>query len=161
MAIVTTNVKPGGSLITRLTSASVTTGVGAMILGTSVTKWGAIPLPLDLTPAGAPGCAIMTDVLFLFPTPIAASTATVTLPLPNIPGLEGLVLNTQFMVVDAAANNMGLAFSLLGQRVMTKAGGYIFDTAYSYWVGSGDPYTMATAAGKWTNRGDTMLIQHN
>jgi hypothetical protein len=33
------------------------------VMGASVTSWGGIPLPFDLAPLGAPGCAVRSDLL--------------------------------------------------------------------------------------------------
>ncbi len=155
------NVKPGGTLVTQLTDASITKGAALMVLGTSSKVFEGIPLPLDLSAIGGVGCALSTDIAMTVPVTITDSTAQVTLSLPDMKGLGGLVLNTQFIISDCKSNALGLAFSGAAQRVMTENGSHSFNTGYQYWSGSGDPYASDVADSKWVNRGDTMILLHD
>ena len=60
-----------------------TNAAGLALVGTSRTSWGGIPLPLDLTSIGMPGCSLFTRGTFLFAIAASGGTANLTLPLPN------------------------------------------------------------------------------
>ncbi|MCA8975602.1 MAG: PQQ-binding-like beta-propeller repeat protein, partial [Planctomycetes bacterium] len=80
---------------------------------------GPYPLPLDLTPFGAPGCEVYTGpvgtVLVLAP----AGTASWSLQLPYSPGLVGMAFYQQAFVYDPAANVLGLVTSNAGRGIMS------------------------------------------
>ncbi|MCB9882646.1 MAG: hypothetical protein H6832_12585 [Planctomycetes bacterium] len=83
-----------------------------LITGVSNTTWGVIPLPLDLTGAGAPNCKLLVSFDFTLGTATDASgNATVQLTLPNQTSLVGFQFYQQWAVLDTAANALGLAFS--------------------------------------------------
>jgi hypothetical protein len=69
------------------------------------------PLPLDLTPLGAPGCALRTS--FDAPTVLVgtAGTASFQFAIPNNPALLAIQFFTQGMSIDPAANAFGLVAS--------------------------------------------------
>ncbi|MCA8944480.1 MAG: hypothetical protein KDB80_18105 [Planctomycetes bacterium] len=69
-----------------------------------------IVAPLDLV--GAPGCAIYTNPI-LSKSLVSDGTGAVqhAFVLPDSPAMHGLLLRTQFLGVDAAANALGVQFS--------------------------------------------------
>jgi len=83
----------------------------AVSLGASNTRWGAASLPFDLTGLGAPGCALYASAEAVMPVTNVAGTATLTLAIPNVPGLAGLTFYNQAFVADPAANPLGVTVS--------------------------------------------------
>lgn len=84
----------------------------ALILGGSNKAWNKIPLPLDLAGLGAQGCSLLVSVeLLLANVADALGTASQPMPIPNDKQLRGVTFHLQWMVVDAGANALGLAFS--------------------------------------------------
>jgi hypothetical protein len=99
-----------------LTVQSVPQGAAVFVtLGFSRTSWLGIPLPLDLTPAGAPGCRLNTSLALLLAAPSQGGVATLQLPLPADPALLGGQFFDQALVFDPPANALGLAFSNGGE----------------------------------------------
>lgn len=86
-------------------------------LGVSNAFWGPIPLPLDFTLAGAPGCSlrvsldIMNPVLSTGSATAGYGSAKMNWGIPNIPGLKGLKIHFQTLVFDATANAFGMSMS--------------------------------------------------
>jgi len=82
-------------------------------IGGSRTLWGALPLPFDLTAAGAPGCSVLASFDLTVPTVTdGAGLASITLPVPNQTALVGRAMYAQWASVDAAGTNpLPLAFS--------------------------------------------------
>ncbi len=80
-----------------------------LLVGVSNTTSTLGPLPRDLASIGMPGCAlrVSTDLLL----PVAGSPARATLPLPKDATLAGLRLHAQAVILDAAANALGLVLS--------------------------------------------------
>ena len=78
-------------------------------LGASSTSWMGRPLPMDLGPFGAPGCAMLVswDLSLTFGT-TAVGTLQLAIPVPNDLGLGGLPLFMQALVVDLPANGLGM-----------------------------------------------------
>ena len=87
-------------------------GVPAILaIGTSTTSFQGLPLPFDMTPAGAPGCSLYTNWLAVFvavTNPGANGTATVNVPIPNDQALSGTVHYSQFIFVSPPANTLGV-----------------------------------------------------
>ncbi|MEZ5988100.1 MAG: hypothetical protein R3F30_03040 [Planctomycetota bacterium] len=87
--------------------------VAVLMWGASNTQFANLPiLPLDLTPAGAPGCNLRQDMLILIPVTLSGTgtndgAASVKVPLPN----QKATLYTQWLVLEKAANNLGMTFS--------------------------------------------------
>ncbi len=76
-------------------------GTGAvLVLGTSWQSWAGGTLPLDLTPFGSPGCALLVspDVLLPVATSVAGS-ADLSLPVPANPALSGGLVHVQWYVL--------------------------------------------------------------
>lgn len=83
----------------------------ALLFGSSATVQGQ-PLPIDLQPFGAAGCAITAapdELAFVLTDPSGA--VTIELPLPNDPQLLALRVRVQCLTLDAAANAPGLTTS--------------------------------------------------
>ncbi|MCR9245853.1 MAG: hypothetical protein NXI31_12545 [bacterium] len=77
------------------------------VFGSDVPTYQGVPLPIDLSPFGAPGCALHTE---------AAGTTVRTgrdwpLAIPANPGLQGTAMRFQALVFDATANSLGLSAS--------------------------------------------------
>ena len=95
----------GGTLTVNLNNLPLSAAV--MITGFSNTTSIFGPLPLDVTPFGAPGCFghVSTDAtLFLFG---AANAAAWNFGVPNDAGLIGLQMYNQALVLDPAWNALG------------------------------------------------------
>jgi hypothetical protein len=91
-------------------------------LGLSNTQWGLLPLPFDLGLVGAQGCTLYNEPLLSFVQPTSASgTAKVGFRHPSTRDFIGLRLYTQFVVLDAAANQLGLTYS---NGLRTTIGGW-------------------------------------
>ena len=81
-------------------------------VGVSRTTWLGLPLPLVLTGLGAPMCTVLASgEVQIAASTSAAGTATLPLQVPNVPGLLTRHLYHQVLVVDPAANALGMAFS--------------------------------------------------
>jgi len=87
--------------------------------GLSRTQNGGVPLPLELSVLGMPGCAQFVGELGLLQAaPAAAGAATWSLQLPSTAALAGLELYFQGLVPDAAANAFGLILTNAGRAVI-------------------------------------------
>jgi hypothetical protein len=80
---------------------------------------GAVPLPVALDGAGAPGCSLFVDPLQTTFSPVSPTgTATLTQPIPNNPALLGARVFHQFLVIDLIANPLGLTFTNYGRVIL-------------------------------------------
>lgn len=101
----------GKTFSVDLSSARANTAAG-FIVGGSNTKWGSVNLPLDLTPLNAKGCKLLVAPDLITGVPVGASgTASIKIPIPNQKSLIGVQWHNQFLVLDAKANGLGMAFS--------------------------------------------------
>lgn len=92
-----------------------------LLIGASDKTWNSIPLPLDLSAAGAKGCRLLASAELMLPVLTNSSgSAMVTLNLPNDPKLYQAQFYNQFVVIDVKANTLGLAFSNGGAAVLGK-----------------------------------------
>jgi hypothetical protein len=94
---------PGGALAT-------------LAVGDSRQTWLGAPLPFDLAPLGAPGCAVAAPGLVLLGSTLSGSGpgtggATQSLPVPNQAPLRGSRLIAQWWILDQQANQLGLTVS--------------------------------------------------
>lgn len=81
-------------------------------LGFSATAFGALPLPLDLTAAGAKDCKLYTSLdLLSVTTRNANGVARNNFLVPNNPSLRQLRFYTQWINLDTNANAFGLSFT--------------------------------------------------
>jgi hypothetical protein len=98
---------PSPAFQAQLTSLKPLAG-GALLLGGSRTRLGALPLPFDLTLINMAGCWLYQDLLVSFPFASDASgVASVPLPIPNQPTLQGAHVILQGFVVDSTSNPFG------------------------------------------------------
>lgn len=97
-------------------SLDLTGGAGSqpatLALGASKTTWNGVPLPVDLSPLGAPGCRILTGATIS----IAAGTNSLgqlsqTIRFPSLGSIVGLTFYTQAWLLDPGANALGLTVS--------------------------------------------------
>lgn len=92
-------------------------GLPLGVFGGSDQLWGAVPLPVDLSAVGAAGCTVYVSPTLLLPLPIGAATSwTVAVPLD--PMLLGAVFYQQALVLDQAANALGLIVSDYGSATI-------------------------------------------
>jgi PKD repeat protein len=82
-----------------------------LMVGFSRTTSGFGPLPLDLTPLGAPGCfgRVSPDVTIFLTG--AGNAAAWNLTVPNVPAFIGQLLYNQALVLDPAFNTLGAVVS--------------------------------------------------
>ena len=81
-------------------------------LGFSATSFGALPLPLDLTAAGAKDCRLYTSLDVLSVTARSSGgVARAKLAIPNDASLKHLRFYTQWINIDQAANAFGMSFT--------------------------------------------------
>jgi hypothetical protein len=74
--------------------------------------FGAPVLPLDLGSSGAPGCFLRAEPLVLIPTATQPDgTATIGTPIPSEPGMVGLTVFGQWLVLSPPANPAGALLS--------------------------------------------------
>jgi hypothetical protein len=85
--------------------------VALLPIGRSNTRWGGIPLPLDLGGMGAPGCNLSVEPLLIFAVGGQGGSANLSLAWPADQSLVGLVLHGQGIVIDLPANPSGLVSS--------------------------------------------------
>ena len=94
-----------------LDAAKANTAAG-LIVGLSKSLWGQTKLPLDLTPLNAKGCNLLVSPDLITGVGVGATgSAKVQVPIPNQKSLIGVQWHNQFLVLDAKANGLGMAFS--------------------------------------------------
>jgi len=118
--------------------------------GNDNTQTNGVPLPFDLTPFGATGCSLYTDidaVLVGSTTWQHPGTAVMNavLPVPRNFALLGARLFTQAAVLDPTANSLGLR--------MTQAHEVHLHTPPGTWLG-------LLLAGSWEGQPPTSLTNH-
>ncbi|GAB4147138.1 MAG: hypothetical protein Fur0037_15290 [Planctomycetota bacterium] len=90
-----------------------------MVLGLNRRVWNGLPLPLDLSPLGMPGCLAYTNVRGGGLVLHANGTATWMLALPAAPSLSGLHIFNQAVSLDPLAGNpLGAAVSDAGDGLL-------------------------------------------
>lgn len=99
----------GTVLQTDLTNLPL--GVGLVGAGLSNTVSGGLPLPLDLTAIGMPGCNLLADPLVTQVAVGAGTTAIWQFAIPNQPSLIGFVVYGQGFSLDPNANAFGFTAS--------------------------------------------------
>jgi hypothetical protein len=79
-------------------------------------SWFGLPIPLDLSPFGAPGCTLSIDMAqVLAQRADVAGAAEYTLVVPSEPGLTGQWLRYQGFAVDPSLNALGAISSRAGK----------------------------------------------
>lgn len=108
----TTQVMWGRPWLARTLDAPVGSLAVLALGATDVGFWNGAPLPVSLTPAGAPGCVVAIDVASTwFQATAADGTATFAFTVPNQPSLVGFWVYFQAGVFDPARNALGFATS--------------------------------------------------
>lgn len=107
--------KVGANFGVRLSRALP--GSGAVLLtGSSSSSWLGVGLPLSLGLAGAPGCTVLASGEVQTPVQVdAAGAAAVVMRVPATPSLVSLSLFQQWLILDAAANPLGLVLTAGGE----------------------------------------------
>lgn len=84
-----------------------------LLTGASNSSYQGTPLPIDLTPFGAPGCALRVtpDSLLTVPPNLAGGSTRVAFPVPNERVLIGRHLYHQALLVYPGINGLGAEFS--------------------------------------------------
>lgn len=104
-----------GTTAEYVIDGAATAAPGLVIVGTQI--W-----DVDLASLGAPGCSLLTDILFTVPTATdQAGHASFEFAIPNSGNLIGASASTQFAIV-APVNALGLAFS---NAIRTTFGGSV------------------------------------
>ena len=84
----------------------------ALLLGASNSSWGPIRLPFSLAAFGGQTCTLNVSIDSMSPlVSDIYGKQSFALAIPNVAGLAGLRLHSQWMILDRAANTLGLAFS--------------------------------------------------
>lgn len=100
-----------GTTFTAQLSNLPASSLALVTTGFSESSFGAVSLPFDLTPLGAPGCMILVSPDIATLVINSGGTAPWTLAIPNNPALSGLGFLNQGVVFDAGANALGLTTS--------------------------------------------------
>jgi hypothetical protein len=100
---------PGATLQLRVDNVPAT-GLALLVTGLSESNWSGLPLPLNLLPAGAPGCWALASLDATNLGIATAGVATIPFALPSS-GVLGIRLFQQAAVVDPASNSLGLVLS--------------------------------------------------
>lgn len=111
----------GNKIQLRLSSARRDSSA-ILLLGFSKSTWNRLPLPFDLSGAGAPGCKLYAPGAIMMPaTTSSFGTASVPVDLPDDKNLIGKRFYTQFACFDLPANQLGLTFT---NGLETRVGGW-------------------------------------
>ncbi|MEZ5989012.1 MAG: S8 family serine peptidase [Planctomycetota bacterium] len=101
-----------GGLLQLELSNGLPKGAALLWLGGDSDTWGTLPLPLDLGPFGARGCALLLPPVLVHGLGLDQDgDASPSLLLPNSDDLRGLGVRFQGLVLDPAANALGIAVS--------------------------------------------------
>jgi hypothetical protein len=88
----------------RITNAAKAAVGGVFLFGISDKKWGPIPLPLDLTGAGATGCSLFVSIELIDIAGLSNGEGTIPMLMCNCPVFLGLPFFMQFVVMDSAVS---------------------------------------------------------
>jgi hypothetical protein len=86
-----------------------------LFFGASRRTWLGIPLPLELSFLGAPGCSLLVSNDILLLAPPAPMQSSILIQVPNSPSLKGAVFYNQWTVLDPRANRFGFSFTGAGR----------------------------------------------
>jgi serine protease AprX len=107
-----------GGVLTQALTQGKPNSLASMLVGASDTAWAGGALPFSLAGAGAPGCNLYVSIdIVLGMTTNALGAASLNLTMPAVPNFVGTRLHEQFIVLDAAANQLG-AISSNGVRIL-------------------------------------------
>lgn len=102
---------PPNALWAQTLNGAVPQAPVVLVVGSSQTAYGTVPLPFDLGLIGFTGCFLRVEPLVYFPaTATAAGVATVPMPLPGVT-LRRRYMFVQWFVLDSGAPNGALAAS--------------------------------------------------
>ena len=110
----------GGTLVMQMHSLPALVP-GVFWVGLSDVVWAGRPLPFDLGPFGAAGCAVLASwdlPLVMLSSSVGSMQAT--LGVPSDPGIIGLVLYLQGAIIDVPANAFGVTVT---NAVRIRVGG--------------------------------------
>jgi hypothetical protein len=97
---------------TTLTCSSLRPGfVALFFLGFSTTTWAGLPLPLDLTGVGMPGCVASCSVDLTSATVNAGGVAQLALPFAGTTTALGFTFHAQVLAQDPGINAFGAVLS--------------------------------------------------
>jgi hypothetical protein len=90
--------------------ATPTPGIPALLLiGNSNIDFLGVPLPLDLTPAGAPGCQLVNNILIALATVTGTSTfVQINVLFPPDPSLVNQTYYSQYLFFEPTTNPLGV-----------------------------------------------------
>ena len=97
--------------VSRLPAA----GLALLLPGGSGTAWGSIPLPLDLSSMGMPGCTLFVSGPLILPVLNTGGAGSVSFPVPGDPVLLAGSFYNQAFVADPPANAAGIIASNAGE----------------------------------------------
>ena len=108
----------GQALAVNLSNAAANVPA-TLLIGTSNTMTGGLPLPVDLGVIGASGCSLLVGTqASLGYTTDNAGAVSATLQIPSDPTLAGYNAFLQFFIVDFGANNLGLVSTEANQLIV-------------------------------------------
>jgi hypothetical protein len=110
--------KIGQTLTLEVGNGPLPNALAVVALGFSKTTAFGLPLPIDLTAIGMPGCTLLIEPFLNTGVGLVNGTGTYTLPIPNRMPLFGLALHHQAFVFDPPANQTGLTLSNAGEGVI-------------------------------------------
>ncbi|MFO1053641.1 MAG: hypothetical protein U1F36_15610 [Planctomycetota bacterium] len=107
---------PGNSNWTHVLTNAPSQRQALFFMGFSATQWGSFSLPLDLSSIGAPGCNLLAEYVAGVTIPTVgggpgAGIAQLRLPTPPTTNWVGVMLFSQWLVLDPNASNGLLAAS--------------------------------------------------
>lgn len=86
-----------------------------LLFGLSNTNSAGLPLPFDLSVAGAPGCTLLTSIDNIIPLTNVLGSAVWSLQMPHLPGASFYLQAVPF---EASANALGVALSNGGHGLL-------------------------------------------
>lgn len=90
----------GAPFIQEIVNAEPTAAIGLVIFGASWQTFGGLPLPLELSSIGAPGCFLNSSLEVVNTVLMNNGTGAMTWNIPNLPSAVGFMFATQGAVLD-------------------------------------------------------------
>jgi hypothetical protein len=113
-----TSSRSGDTLGIRLANLPTVLTVALPFFGYNRTRWNGLPLPLDITAFGMPGCTLWAELLSSGVVVAFTGSADWLLPIPADPYFLGTSLYFQAVVLDAQAGNAQNAVMTNAARVV-------------------------------------------
>ena len=104
----------GGTLLIQISNGPPASTVCAVFFGEA----GGASFPVDFTSIGMPGCSQYHPMLANVSVLLTGGSATLNVPIPNVPTLCGGEFLNQSFAVDASANALGVSASNAGQVIV-------------------------------------------